>query len=122
MGVYLTYGARGLLVAEDLDMGSGWQDLLVGVGGSSCHRSHFGSRYTLGCCASAGLWRFLVLVACWWQRIWKGAQAGKTCWLGSAAVAVTVAILAQGTHLAVALAQAYVGFWCSWPAGGRGSG
>merc|ERR1712026_537882 len=29
--------------------------LLTWGGGSSCHRSHFGSRYTLGWCASAGL-------------------------------------------------------------------
>ena len=75
---------------------------------SNNHRSHFGSRYTSGCCDTAGLiafYLFFFLVP-HNKKARQPNQETKTP-LGTPTRAITtVAILAQGTHRAVATSQA----------------
>ena len=85
------------------------------------HRSHFGSRYTLGCCACAGLFATTAaycpccLQAMFCRRSLQNElrtlrwhfilQSGT---IRNRRETNTVAILAQGTHWAVAPAQAFL--------------
>ena len=77
------------------------------------HRSHFGSRYTSGCCALAGLLPRPVLLEP--RRLGLGSlELGRRrCERYQRQThATTVAILAQGTHRAVATSQAFLANSC----------
>ena len=74
----------------------------------SCHRSHFGSRYTSGCCDLAGLLPIPGQFEPRCRTLGVQPIEPRDCERTQPLTqAVTVAILAQGTHWAVATAQAF---------------